>query len=117
MTVTNDPLSTSRIPLNERAGPIFTGTPDELVAAPEPVKEMPVSMSTVAPAALRTVKVVELVDRLGPAPAVESKMVAVRVSSHEYMDLSTVIELWGNCCGPRTGAASARNTGPATRRA
>src|SRR2546426_7772737 len=114
----NCPVSASRTPLFATGDAAScTGTGDELAAPPEPEKGTPFSVSRIAPAAFRTVKVVKVLDRLAPPPAVESKMVALTVSSHEYRTLSSVIELCGNDCGPRVGAASARYTGPATRRA
>src|SRR5437773_2768312 len=69
------------------------------------------------PAAFRTVKVAELVERLTPAPGVESTIVSTSVSSQEYLILSRVTALFGNDEGPFEGAASARYTGPETTRA
>src|SRR2546428_6086538 len=88
-----------------------TGTVVDVVAparAGDAVKVIPVSESMVAPVGSTTVKVVELPDRLMPAPGVESKMVATAVSSQEYPTLSSVIELCGYPVGPFDGAASAR---------
>src|SRR5262245_66529886 len=76
VATTSIPVSASRIPLfgtgedNNR-----TGTPAELVApGAAAVKEMPLSVSTIAPAALRTENVVEPLDRPTPAPGVVSKI-------------------------------------------
>ena len=99
-------------------GTVRTGSEDDVVvpANVPPVKATPVSVSTIAPAAFLTVNVAKPVDRPAPAPGVESKMVATAASSHEYPNLSSETELCGKADGPRDGAASARNTGPATRR-
>ena len=96
-----------------------TGSEEDVVVPPSgpPVKATPVSVSTTAPEALRTVNVAEPVDRPAPAPGVESKMVATAASSHEYLILSSEMALCGKSVGPRDGAASARKTGPATIRA
>src|SRR6266571_1385262 len=92
-----------------------TGTSDDVVdpAVAAAAKAMPLSVSTVAPAAFRTEKVVELLDRPAPAAGVVSRMAATAAPSHAYMTLSSEIELCGNSDGPRDGAASARYTGPA----
>src|SRR6266496_1996787 len=112
-------VSASRMPLfGAGDGIVRMGRADEIVAPGEPaVNGTPVSVSTTTPAAFFTVKVEKPFDRPGPAPRVESKMVATVVSSHEYLILSRETALCGNDAGPFDGAASARNTGPETIRA
>src|SRR5206468_413920 len=121
VALTNIPLSASRIPLFGTGDlSSFTGTPDDVVVPAglaAAVKPMPVSVSTTTPAAVRTVNVVDAVERLAPAPADESRIVAAAVSSHERRSLLSVIELAGDFEGPRADAASARYLGSATGRA
>ena len=104
------PVSTSRMPLFGAGDwEKRIGMAGEIVDPSDPaVKATPVSVSTVTPAAFRTMNVAELVDRLTPAPGVESNIVSTRVSSHEYLTLSSVTALCGNDEGPFEGAASAR---------
>src|SRR2546425_13140225 len=86
-----------------------TGTVVDVVAparAGDAVKVIPVSETMVAPVGSTTMKVVELPDRLMPAPGDESKMVGTARPSPEYPTLCSVIELRGYPVGPFGGAAS-----------
>src|SRR5437773_8751034 len=102
-------------------GPSRSGMADDLVepavATVMAENETPVSVSTVVPAALTTVNVVDAWE-IAAVPGVESKMLAVTVSEHEYLTLSRAMALFGKVEGPLVGGvASAKKTGPDTTRA
>src|SRR5882672_7509672 len=112
------PVSTSRMPLPGPPDATRIGMPaDCVLPGPESaVNGMLASVSTIAPAALRTTNVALAVDLGAPAPGVESTIISTIVSSHEYLILSSVTALCGKDEGPFAGAASARKIGPETTR-